>query len=154
MRKTYFPAIKGCPPPLRIRVERRVRFEEVDQLGIVWHGRYASFFEDARSAAGEKYGFRLSGFLKRTKSSHPIRILHTEFLLPLKFNEIFVIEGVLHWTDAVKINIEYLIWNSEGRLSTTGYTVQVLLDKDDQLLLIPPPFYQEFRRKWRAGEFE
>ena len=43
------------------------------------------------------------------RSSHPIRILHTEFLLPLKFNETFVIEGALHWTDAVKMNIEYLI---------------------------------------------
>ena len=153
MRKSYFPSIKGCPPPLRIRVERRVRFEEVDQLGIVWHGRYASFFEDARSAAGEKYGFGYPDFYKNEVIAH-IRILHTEFLLPLKFNEIFVIEGALHWTDAVKINIEYLLWNSEGRLSTTGFTVQVLLDKDEQLLLIPPPFYLEFRRKWRAGEFQ
>ena len=153
MRKSYFLSVKGGPSPLRIRVNRRVRFEEVDQLGIVWHGRYASFFEDARSAAGEKYGFGYPDFYEHEVIA-PIRIMHTDFLLPLRFNETFEIEGALHWTEAARINIEYLIWNSDGRLSTTGYTVQVLLDKDQQLLLIPPPFYWDFREKWRAGEFQ
>jgi acyl-CoA thioester hydrolase len=153
MRKPYFPSIKGGPLPLRIRVERRVRFEEVDQLGIVWHGRYASFFEDARCAAGDKYGFGYPDF-KKNEVSAPIRILHTDFRFPLKFDETFVIEGILHWSEAVRMNIEYQIWNSEGRLSTTGYTVQVLLDKEENLLLTPPPFFQEFRDKWRAGKFE
>ncbi len=152
MHKPYFPSIKGSPTPLGIRVERKVRFEEVDQLGIVWHGRYASYFEDARSVAGEKYGFGYPDF-KRNGVSAPIRIMHTEFLLPLKFDETFVVEGLLHWTESARINIEYLIWNSAGRLTTTGHTVQVLLDKDEQLLLIPPPFYREFREKWRTGKF-
>ena len=151
MRKPYFHFTKGSPSPLRVRVERRVRFEETDQLGIVWHGRYASFFEDARSVAGEKYGIDYLDFYKNGVIA-PIKIIHTDFHFPLRFNEIFIIEGVLHWTEAARINIEYRLWNREGRLSTTGYTVQVFLDKDDQLLLIPPPFYLEFREKWRTGE--
>ncbi|MBI4764471.1 MAG: acyl-CoA thioesterase [Deltaproteobacteria bacterium] len=153
MRKNYFPSVKGSPPPLRIQVERKVRFEETDPLGIVWHGRYASFFEDARTAAGEKYGFGYPDFEKNEVNA-PIRILHTDFLIPLKFNETFIIEGRLHWTEAVRMNIDYLIWNAAGRLATTGYTVQVLLDKEDNLLLTPPPFFLEFREKWRSGGFQ
>jgi acyl-CoA thioester hydrolase len=153
MRKNYFPSVKGNPPPLGIRVERKVRFEETDPLGIVWHGRYASFFEDARTAAGEKYGFSYPDFIKNEVNA-PIRILHTDFLIPLKFNETFIIEGRLHWTEAVRMNIDYLIWNAAGRLATTGYTVQVLLDKEDNLLLTPPPFFLEFREKWRSGGFQ
>jgi acyl-CoA thioester hydrolase len=152
MRKNYFPSLKGCPSPLGIRVERKVRFEETDPLGIVWHGRYASFFEDARTAAGEKYGFGYPDF-KKNEIKAPIRILHTDFLIPLKFSETFIIEGRFHWTEAVRMNIDYLIWNAAGRLTTTGYTVQVLLDQEDNLLLTPPPFFQEFREKWRSGEF-
>ena len=153
MRKPYFPSIIGSPPPLRIRVERKVRFEETDPLGIVWHGRYASFFEDARTAAGEKYGFGYPDFEKNQVSA-PIRIMHTDFLIPLIYNETFVIEGLLHWSEAVRMNIEYLIWKADGRLATTGYTVQVLLDKDDNLLLVPPPFFREFCEKWRKGNFQ
>ncbi len=152
MRKNYFPSSKSSPPPLGIRVERKVRFEETDPLGIVWHGRYASFFEDAREAAGEKYGFGYQDF-KKNEVNAPIRILHIDFLIPLKYNETFIIEGRLHWTEAARLDIDYLIWNAAGRLATTGYTVQVLLDKEDNILLSHPPFFQEFREKWRAGEF-
>ena len=55
MIKPYFPSSKEQPLPLRIQAKRRVRFEEVDSLGFVWHGRYPSFFEDARTALGDKY---------------------------------------------------------------------------------------------------
>jgi acyl-CoA thioester hydrolase len=153
MQKPYFPVVKDSPPPLTIKVERKVRFEEIDPLGIVWHGRYASFFEDARTAAGEKYGFGYPEF-ERNGIRAPVRILHTDFLLPLRYNETFVIEGLLHWTESVRMNIEYRIWNAAGQLATSGYTVQVLLDKEDNLLLIPPPFFREFREKWRSGGFQ
>ena len=34
-----------------------IRFSEVDSMGVVWHGHYAIYFEDAREAFGDKYGF-------------------------------------------------------------------------------------------------
>ena len=36
------------------RVE--LRFNEVDSMGLVWHGHYAKFFEDAREEFGKKFG--------------------------------------------------------------------------------------------------
>ena len=35
-----------------------------------------------------------------------------------------------------------------------GIVTRVLLDKDDNLLLSHPPFFQEFREKWRSGCFQ
>ena len=35
--------------------EIEVRFSEVDSMGIVWHGSYAKYFEDAREEFGKKY---------------------------------------------------------------------------------------------------
>ncbi len=37
------PAQDG-PPPLVRSVVRSVRFEETDPMGLVWHGRYPSYF--------------------------------------------------------------------------------------------------------------
>jgi acyl-CoA thioester hydrolase len=152
MKKSCFLHKKGDPSPLRVQVERRIRFEETDQLAMVWHGRYASFFEDVRSAAGDRYGIGYMDFY-RNGIVAPIRIMHIDYHHPLRFNETITIEGILHWTEAARINIEYHIRNSEGRLSTTGHTVQVFIDQNTDLLLIPPPFYQEFREKWRRGLF-
>ena len=150
MHKPCFPPAKSGPPPLKVTVERRVRFEETDPLAIVWHGRYASYFEDVRCALGERYGI---GYLDchRNGIVVPIRIMHADYLLPLRLREIFTIEGILHWTEAARINTEYIIRDSEGRISTTGYTVQVFLDLNYNLLLMFPQFYKEFCDKWRAG---
>jgi len=41
--------------------EIEVRFSEVDSMGIVWHGSYAKYFEDAREEFGKKYNL---GYLK------------------------------------------------------------------------------------------
>jgi hypothetical protein len=38
--KKYFPRQDGEPPPLTVVLKRRVGFEEVDVLGMVWRGRY------------------------------------------------------------------------------------------------------------------
>ena len=36
--------------------EFEVRFSEVDIMGVVWHGSYPLYLEDAREAWGHHYG--------------------------------------------------------------------------------------------------
>lgn len=151
MTRPYFPVRGGEPPPLRGEVTRRVRFEEVDALGIVWHGRYPSYFEDVRNAVGEQYGVGYLDFYSRGIIT-PIKVLHVDHHRPLRFGEEAAIEGILHWSDAARINIEYVIRNAERQVTTTGYTVQMMLDREQNLFMVHPPFFQEFRERWRAGE--
>jgi acyl-CoA thioester hydrolase len=153
MLKPYFIEQKDAPKPLRIQVKRRVRFEEVDALGIVWHGRYASYFEDARSALGENFGI---GYLDLYRNGivAPIKKLHMDYHRTLRFPEEFSIEGILHWSDAARINHEFIIRDSKGSVITTGYSVQVMLDKENNLYMVSPTFYQDFCRRWKAGELK
>ena len=150
MSRAYFPRQEGAPPPLRITVERRVRFEEVDPLNIVWHGRYPGFFEDARVAFGEKYGL---GYLDCYEQGIlcPIKQMHIDYFRPLRFQEQFSIEGILHWSAAARLNFEFIIRNRGAEITTTGYTVQMLLDPDMNIMLIPPPFLNTFFDRWKGG---
>jgi acyl-CoA thioester hydrolase len=148
----YFRSGKGAPAPLRTELSRQVRFEEVDPLGIVWHGRYASYFEDARVALGDKYGIGYMDFHGNGVAA-PVRKLHVDYFRPLRFQEVFTIEGVLHWTEATRMNIEFILRNEARTVVTTGYSVQMMLDADMNLLLVPPPFYREFIERWRGGAF-
>jgi acyl-CoA thioester hydrolase len=148
--KPYFPSRAGYPSPLHIRVERRVRFEEVDPLGIVWHGRYPSYFEDARVALGERFGIGYMDLYGQGIIA-PIRKMHLDYHRPLSFGEEFSIEGILHWSEAVRLNHEFVIRNASGEVTTSGYTVQMLLDREENVLLVPPPFYAEFRNRWQQG---
>jgi acyl-CoA thioester hydrolase len=151
MRKPYFRPQEGAPQPLRCSVERTVRFEEVDPLNIVWHGRYPSYFEDGRVLLGEKYGLGYMDLYNQGIVS-PIKQMHIDYQLPLRFGDPFTIEAILHWSDAVRLNHEFILRNAEGAVTTTGYTVQLMMDQEDNVLMVPPPFYDEFRQRWQAGE--
>lgn len=137
MRKPYFSTAPGDPAPLRQTVQRRVRFEEVDPLGIVWHGRYPSYLEDARVAVCETFGI---GYMDLYAAGvlAPIKKMHLDYHRPLRFGQVCSIEGALHFTEAARINYSCSIRDEAERLCTTGYTVQLMLDADEVLQMVPP----------------
>ena len=151
MKKPCFRTSASDPQALRRTVDRVVRFEEVDALGIVWHGRYPSYFEDGRVMLGERFDIGYMDFYQHGIIA-PIKQMHVDYQRPLRFGEPFSIEAILHWSDAVRLNHEFILRNAAGEVTTTGYTVQLLMDKQDNVLMVPPPFYQEFRQRWQAGE--
>ena len=149
MRKPYFKAQAGAPQPLRCTVDRLVRFEEVDALGIVWHGRYPSYFEDGRVLLGEQHGLSYMDFFHQEIIA-PIKQMHVDYRSPLRFGEPFTIEAILHWSDAVRLNHEFILRNAAGAITTTGYTIQLLTDKEENVLMVAPPFYEKFRQRWQT----
>ncbi|WP_321366882.1 acyl-CoA thioesterase [uncultured Desulfuromusa sp.] len=153
MKKPYFRRQDGAPEPLRCSVDRVARFEEVDALAIVWHGRYPSYFEDGRVLLGEKYGLGYMDFYRHGVIA-PIKQMHIDYLLPLRFGDSFTIEAILHWTDATRLNHEFILRNADGEVTTTGYSVQLLMDQDQNVLMLPPPFYEKFRQRWLSGELQ
>ena len=148
-RKPYFKSDSKLPPPLRFLIQREVRFEEVDSMGIVWHGRYPGYFEEVRVALGHKYGISYSDFIKNCVPV-PIRQMKIDYHKPLFFEDQITIEAILHWSDAARIDIEYIIRKS-AEVSCTGFTVQLMLDEKFKLLLAPPDFYLEFMDRWKRG---
>ena len=48
---------------LKASKEIEIRFSEVDMMGVVWHGSYALYFEDAREAFGAKYDLSYMGYV-------------------------------------------------------------------------------------------
>lgn len=147
-KQEYFPPERL--EPLRACCTRRVRFEEIDPLGIVWHGRYPSYFEDGRTAFGDRYGLSYKNFRENGVAA-PVVQMHIDYRTPLRFDETITIEASLHWSEALKLNFSYRILKQDGALAASGYTVQLLTDFQGGLLLTPPEFIQEFRDKWQDG---
>ena len=102
-------------------------------------------------AFGEKYGI---GYLDCYEKGiiTPIKQMHIDYFRPLRFPETFSIEGILHWSAAARLNFEFIIRNRAQEVTTSGYTVQMLLDREQNIMLIPPPFLRDFLARWQAGE--
>ncbi len=136
--------------PLVCRLERRVRFEEVDCLQIMWHGRYASWLEDGREALGKAYGMHYTDFYAHDVVI-PLKIFHVDYVQPLLYDQVYTVETRLLWQDAALLEIEYSIYDAEGKLMTTAFTTQLMVTKSYELLLEHPPFFQVLREQWREG---
>ncbi|MCK5310501.1 MAG: acyl-CoA thioesterase [Desulfobacteraceae bacterium] len=151
MKKPYFKHIKDGPEPLRAIVNTTTRFEEIDSMGIAWHGRFASYFEDARVALGEKY--KISYFdLFRNGILAPLKKIHIDFKTPVFFREKISIECILHYTRASKISTEYIIKKQDNSIAATGYVIQMLLNPEYELFLTQPEYYKNFCEMWEKGE--
>ena len=147
--KSYFKNELSDPKPLLAQTARRVRFEEVDGMGIVWHGRYASFLEDARIELGDKWGIGYTDFLRHGYAI-PIVRLTIDYINPLRFNEDFTITARLHFSKAARINMSYTLERGEELIATAA-TVQLITSHSGELVLAAPDFYYYFCLQWQAG---
>lgn len=150
LKKRYFEQGKDEPLPLESRTKRRVRFEEVDVLQMVWHGRYPSYFEDGRIAFGDKYGMTYQRFMQE-ETVAPVVQMHFDYKQPLRFDETFTIVTKLHWTEAARLNFSYEILGKDNTVSATGYTVQLLTNPDGMMLLFAPEWLKDFQKNWKDG---
>ncbi|MCD8072643.1 MAG: acyl-CoA thioesterase [Alistipes sp.] len=142
---------KNREAALTSRCPVQVRFSEVDSMHIVWHGQYVRYFEDGREAFGCQYPGLGYMEIYRCGYTAPIVDLQLEFKNPLRYGERAVVETRYIDTDAAKICFEYIITReSDGATVATGSTVQVFLNGDNELELVNPEFYLEWKKKWRV----
>ncbi|MBU0673136.1 MAG: acyl-CoA thioesterase [Proteobacteria bacterium] len=150
--REYFQRGSDDPEPLTVTAVRRVRFEEVDMLRIVWHGHYVSYLDDGRVAFGDRFPTVSYDRLRREMVAAPIVQLHLDYHSPLVFDEEMHIETTLHWADSLRLNFTYRITGGQGKLAVKGYTVQLMTDLEGRTILIPPDWVQAFRDQWRNGD--
>ena len=137
---------------LSVTLPFNIRFSEVDSMGVVWHGHYAKYFEDAREAFGAKYGLEYlmmygKGFFE------PIVELTFKYKRVLIYGMKPEITITYCPCEAAKIIFDYEIRDTvTGEVAVTGHSVQVFMDANThQLVLTSPDFYEEWKRKWEVN---
>lgn len=137
---------------LSVTLPFNIRFSEVDSMGVVWHGHYAKYLEDAREAFGAKYGLEYlmmygKGFFE------PIVELTFKYKRVLIYGMKPEITITYCPCEAAKIIFDYEIRDTvTGEVAVTGHSVQVFMDANThQLVLTSPDFYEEWKRKWEVN---
>lgn len=136
-------------------MEIPVRFSETDAMGVVWHGNYLKFYEDAREHFGKVHGLdnvqiHNSGFF--------IPIVHSEIFhkSPIHYGETAIVHSKLIYKESAKILFQFEIINSKtGKLAAKGSTTQVFLNAETrELELVKPDFIIEWEEKqnWIDGK--
>ena len=105
----------------------RVRYGETDQMGYVYYGNYAQFFEVGRvewlRALGASYkSLEESGIML------PVIELNINYLKPARYDDLLTITTILSKKPLVKIEFDFEVRNEKDELLTTGYTSLVFMD--------------------------
>ncbi|MDH3982161.1 MAG: hypothetical protein OES84_04590, partial [Kiritimatiellaceae bacterium] len=61
-KKKYFKRESNVPAPLEFSFQRRARFGEVDAMAVMWHGHYATLFEEASTELRRMCGLGYEDF--------------------------------------------------------------------------------------------
>ena len=131
---------------LQVEKEVRVRFSEVDSMGIVWHGNYALFFEDARELFGRTYQLEYM-YMYKMGFYAPLVELHFNYKRAVKYGDCVKVRCIYRETDAAKIIFDYEIRDAvTDELTVTGHSVQVFLDMQHNLIWQAPEFYKEWKK--------
>jgi acyl-CoA thioester hydrolase len=134
---------------LEIELPVKIRFSDTDAMGVVWHGNYLRFFEDAREAFGATYGLAYLDIYNNGYFT-PIVKSSIEHKAPIYYGEEPVIKARYVFSAAAKLVFEYTIINPKNQqVIATGLTVQVFLRASDRVLeLSKPEFFLAWENKF------
>ncbi len=105
----------------------RVRYGETDQMGVVYHGNYATYFEIARTEWLRNLGISYKE-LEKKGVMLPVISLSLNFLKSAKYDDVLTITVSLKKTPLVKIDFDYEIINQNHEKVSTGNSVLAFID--------------------------
>lgn len=115
----------------------KIPFHDLDPAGIVWHGHYAKYFEIARCALLESFGYNYDAMVE-SGYAWPVIDMRLRYVKPALFGqEIKVQATLLEWE--YRLKIDYLIRDLSGARMCKGSTVQVAVDIATREMLLRSP---------------
>ena len=124
----------------------RVRFTEADPLGVVWHGHYIQYFEDAREEFGRQHGI---SYLHQKDAGWATPIVKSvcDYKRPLVFGDVAKVRATFMNTPAAKMIFIYEVLNSKDEVVCSGKTIQVFLELGASMSLTAPKFFTDWKEK-------
>jgi acyl-CoA thioester hydrolase len=124
-------------------VEIEIPFYDADMMNVVWHGHYLKYFEIARCALLESFGYN---YPDMTASGYVWPIIEAYLRYPgsaLFGQKIRVRATLTEWEN--RLRIAYLVTDAAtGKRLTTGHTVQVAVHiKTQKMQFVSPPILLE-----------
>ena len=106
----------------------RVRYAETDQMGYVYYGNYATYFEVARVELLRSVGFTYKK-LEEEGIMLPVFEFSIKYFKPAFYDDLLTIKTTLEYNDGARIRFHYEIFNESGSLLNKAETTLVFIDR-------------------------
>lgn len=110
------------------RLDIQLRYADSDQMGVIYHANYFSFFEQGRTKYLKDLGFDYHN-VEKSGIIFPIRDVSGKFIKPITYGEKIYLLTKVHKLSKVKTTYFHEIFSDLGELKASGYTTVVCVDK-------------------------
>jgi len=128
----------------------RVRYGETDQMGFVYYGVYAQYYEVGRVEAMRSLGFSYRE-MEESGVLMPVINLTVNYKKPAKYDDEVRIVTTVKEMPGVRITFHYECYNQHNELLNTGSVTLVFIDKVKNKPMQPPVWFMEgFMKRFKS----
>ncbi len=120
----------------------RVRYSETDQMGVVYHGNYAPYFEMGRVEWLRNIGVSYK-WMEDNGVMLPVVSLNITYKKPARYDDLLTVKTIFKNLTSVKIEFDYEIYNDKNELLTIGNSVLVFVNMKTGRPMLPPDYVTE-----------
>lgn len=113
----------------KVHTPIEVRYQETDQMGVVYHANYLVWFEIGRTKYIEYLGFKYADMEKHNIVS-PVIDAQISFKKPVRYGEQAAVETWIEKYDGIRTVYGYHVIGEEGDIAVSGMTEHVIVRKD------------------------
>jgi acyl-CoA thioester hydrolase len=105
----------------------RVRYGETDQMGYMYYGNYAEFYEVGRVEMLRSLGLTYSG-MEESGIKMPVLELRCKYLKPALYDEEITVKVIMNKMPGIRIHFNYELFNEKDELINIGETLLVFIN--------------------------
>jgi acyl-CoA thioester hydrolase len=110
----------------------RVRYGETDQMGYLYYGHYALYYEVGRAEAIRQLGFTYRE-LEEMGVMMPVVELNAQYFRPALYDDLITVKTMVkELPQGSKIQFHSELYNEQGQLMNRGVTTLVFYDPKEK----------------------
>lgn len=118
----------------------RVYYQDTDQMGVVYYGNYARYYEIGRTEMIRDLGFTYKQ-LEELDIMLPALSLKINYHQSARYDDLLTVRTIVDTIPKVKFPIKTEIYNEKGELINSGETVLVFFSSVKNKPVAAPDFF-------------
>lgn len=125
----------------------RVRYAETDQMGFVYYGNYATYYEVARVEALRSLGITYKS-LEAQGILLPVLENWSKYILPARYDDLLTIRIRMEKLPSTRLTFHYEVFNEEEKLINLGETTLVFVNRETEKPMMAPAFLMDILKPY------
>jgi len=105
----------------------RVRYGETDQMGYMYYGNYAQFYEVGRVELLRSLGMTYES-MEASGIKMPVLELKCKYIKPALYDQEITVKVIIEKMPGIRIHFNYELYNEQEELINIGETTLVFVD--------------------------